>query len=106
MELQIIHLTVRLLDIKKKLDEDDDIDPLHMRHFSNNFGNVIKNAIGVVGISGLLASFWFFIAKRRRKEDEEEELEIRDNNKDSIKRDFRRYKTFTTFICETSQKRR
>ncbi|HDC9081120.1 TPA: hyperosmolarity resistance protein Ebh [Staphylococcus aureus] len=70
---------------KKKLDEDDDIDPLHMRHFSNNFGNVIKNAIGVVGISGLLASFWFFIAKRRRKEDEEEELEIRDNNKDSIK---------------------
>ncbi|MGT2652844.1 DUF1542 domain-containing protein [Staphylococcus aureus] len=53
---------------KKKLDEDDDIDPLHMRHFSNNFGNVIKNAIGVVGISGLLASFWFFIAKRRRKE--------------------------------------
>lgn len=69
---------------KKKLDEDDDIDPLHMRHFSNNFGNVIKNAIGVVGISGLLASFWFFIAKRRRKEDEEE-LEIRDNNKDSIK---------------------
>ncbi|HDJ1277610.1 TPA: DUF1542 domain-containing protein, partial [Staphylococcus aureus] len=29
---------------KKKLDEDDDIDPLHMRHFSNNFGNVIKNA--------------------------------------------------------------
>ncbi len=47
-----------------------------MRHFSNNFGNVIKNAIGVVGISGLLASFWFFIAKRRRKEDEEEELEI------------------------------
>ncbi|HHE5704735.1 TPA: hyperosmolarity resistance protein Ebh [Staphylococcus aureus] len=70
---------------KKKIDEDDDIDPLHMRHFSNNFGNVIKNAIGVVGISGLLASFWFFIAKRRRKEDEEEELEIRDNNKDSIK---------------------
>ncbi len=70
---------------KQKLDEDDDIDPLHMRHFSNNFGNVIKNAIGVVGISGLLASFWFFIAKRRRKEDEEEELEIRDNNKDSIK---------------------
>lgn len=70
---------------KKKLDEDDDIDPLHMRHFSNNFGNVIKNAIGVVGISGLLASFWFFIAKRRRKEDEEEELEIRDNNKDSLK---------------------
>ncbi|MGJ9834193.1 DUF1542 domain-containing protein, partial [Staphylococcus aureus] len=70
---------------KKKLDEDDDIDPLHMRHFSNNFGNVIKNAIGVVGISGLLASFWFFIAKRRRKEDEEEELETRDNNKDSIK---------------------
>ncbi len=70
---------------KKKNDEDDDIDPLHMRHFSNNFGNVIKNAIGVVGISGLLASFWFFIAKRRRKEDEEEELEIRDNNKDSIK---------------------
>ncbi len=57
---------------KKKLDEDDDIDPLHMRHFSNNFGNVIKNAIGVVGISGLLASFWFFIAKRRRKEDEED----------------------------------
>ena len=53
-----------------------------MRHFSNNFGNVIKNAIGVVGISGLLASFWFFIAKRRRKEDEEEELEKRDNNKD------------------------
>ncbi|WP_303750679.1 DUF1542 domain-containing protein, partial [Staphylococcus aureus] len=70
---------------KKKIDEDDDIDPLHMRHFRNNFGNVIKNAIGVVGISGLLASFWFFIAKRRRKEDEEEELEIRDNNKDSIK---------------------
>ena len=57
---------------KKKLDEDDDIDPLHMRHFSNNFGNVIKNAIGVVGIYGLLASFWFFIAKRRRKEDEED----------------------------------
>ncbi len=46
---------------------------------------LLKNAIGVVGISGLLASFWFFIAKRRRKEDEEEELEIRDNNKDSIK---------------------
>ncbi len=57
-----------------------------MRHFSNNFGQGYeKNAIGVVGISGLLASFWFFIAKRRRKEDEEEELEIRDNNKDSIK---------------------
>ncbi len=46
-----------------------------MRHFSNNFGNVINNAIGVVVISWLLV-FWFFIAKRRRKEDEEEELEI------------------------------
>jgi LPXTG-motif cell wall-anchored protein len=45
---------------------------------------VIKNALGVVGISGLLASFWFFIAKRRRKEDEEEELEIRDNSNDNI----------------------
>ncbi|HDG8500970.1 TPA: DUF1542 domain-containing protein, partial [Staphylococcus aureus] len=70
---------------KKKHDEDDEIDPLHMRHFSNNFGNVIKNALGVVGISGLLASFWFFIAKRRRKDEEEEELEIRDNNKDEKK---------------------
>ncbi|HDP4358820.1 TPA: GA module-containing protein, partial [Staphylococcus aureus] len=66
---------------KKKLDEDDDIDPLHMRHFSNNFGNVIKNAIGVVGISGLLASFWFFIAKRRRKEDEED-VEVTNENTD------------------------
>ncbi len=71
---------------KKKLDEDDDIDPLHMRHFSNNFGNVIKNAIGVVGIylvyelvSG--SSLPNVVVK----EDEEEELEIRDNNKDSIK---------------------
>ena len=44
MELQIIHLTVRLLDIKE-IDEDDDIDPLHMRHFSNNFGNVIKTLL-------------------------------------------------------------
>ncbi|HHV8922384.1 TPA: DUF1542 domain-containing protein, partial [Staphylococcus aureus] len=70
---------------KKKQDEDDEIDPLHMRHFGNHFGNVIKNALGVVGISGLLASFWFFIAKRRRKEDEEEELEIRDNSKDKKK---------------------
>ncbi|MEJ3492533.1 DUF1542 domain-containing protein, partial [Staphylococcus aureus] len=70
---------------KKKHDEDDEIDPLHMRHFSNNFGNVIKNALGVIGISGLLASFWFFIAKRRRKDEEEEELEIRDNNKDEKK---------------------
>lgn len=70
---------------KKKHDEDDEIDPLHMHHFSNNFGNVIKNALGVVGISGLLASFWFFIAKRRRKDEEEEELEIRDNNKDEKK---------------------
>ncbi|MCE3427308.1 hypothetical protein LCD22_14930, partial [Staphylococcus aureus] len=59
---------------KKKLDQDDEIDPLHMRHFGDRIGNVIKNALGVVGISGLLASFWFFIAKRRRKEDEEEEL--------------------------------
>ncbi|HHC9374707.1 TPA: DUF1542 domain-containing protein [Staphylococcus aureus] len=66
---------------KKKIDEDDDIDPLHMRHFSNNFGNVIKNAIGVVGISGLLASFWFFIAKRRRKEDEED-VEVTNENTD------------------------
>lgn len=56
---------------KKKLDQDDEIDPLHMRHFGDRIGNVIKNALGVVGISGLLASFWFFIAKRRRKEDEE-----------------------------------
>ena len=38
------HLTVRLLDIKE-IDEDDDIDPLHMRHFSNNFGNVIKTLL-------------------------------------------------------------
>ena len=30
---------------KKKIDEDDDIDPLHMRHFSNNFGNVIKTLL-------------------------------------------------------------
>ncbi|ENL44162.1 hypothetical protein B466_01766 [Staphylococcus aureus M0877] len=57
---------------KKKLDQDDEIDPLHMRHFGDRIGNVIKNALGVVGISGLLASYWFFIAKRRRKEDEEE----------------------------------
>ncbi len=70
---------------KKKLDQDDEIDPLHMRHFGVRIGNVIKNALGVVGISGLLASFWFFIAKRRRKEDEEEELEIRDNSKDKKK---------------------
>lgn len=70
---------------KKKLDQDDEIDPLHMRHFGDRIGNVIKNALGVVGISGLLASFWFFIAKRRRKEDEEEELEIRDNSKDKKK---------------------
>ncbi|HHR7631847.1 TPA: DUF1542 domain-containing protein, partial [Staphylococcus aureus] len=70
---------------KKKLDQDDEIDPLHMRHFGDRIGNVIKNALGVVGISGLLASFWFFIVKRRRKEDEEEELEIRDNSKDKKK---------------------
>ncbi|HDJ5125597.1 TPA: GA module-containing protein, partial [Staphylococcus aureus] len=70
---------------KKKLDQDDEIDPLHMRHFGDRIGNVIKKALGVVGISGLLASFWFFIAKRRRKEDEEEELEIRDNSKDKKK---------------------
>ncbi|NDR17316.1 DUF1542 domain-containing protein, partial [Staphylococcus aureus] len=70
---------------KKKLDQDDEIDPLHMRHFGDRIGNVIKNALGVVGISGLLASFWFFIAKRRRKEDEEEEMEIRDNSKDKKK---------------------
>ncbi|WP_047560700.1 DUF1542 domain-containing protein, partial [Staphylococcus schweitzeri] len=70
---------------KKKHEEDDDIDPLHMRHFGNNFSNVLKGALGVVGISGLLASFWFFIAKRRRKEDDEEELEIRENNKDTKK---------------------
>ncbi|HDI0971491.1 TPA: GA module-containing protein, partial [Staphylococcus aureus] len=70
---------------KKKLDQDDEIDPLHMRHFGDRIGNVIKNALGVVGISGLLASFWFFIAKRRHKEDEEEELEIRDNSKDKKK---------------------
>ncbi|HFQ1679192.1 TPA: DUF1542 domain-containing protein, partial [Staphylococcus aureus] len=70
---------------KKKLDQDDEIDPLHMRHFGDRIGNVIKNALGVVGIFGLLASFWFFIAKRRRKEDEEEELEIRDNSKDKKK---------------------
>ncbi|WP_218816305.1 DUF1542 domain-containing protein, partial [Staphylococcus argenteus] len=70
---------------KTKRDEDDEIDPLHMRHLGNNFGNIIKNAIGVVGISGLLASFWLFIAKRRRKEDEEEELEIRENSNDKEK---------------------
>ncbi len=70
---------------KKKLDQDDEIDPLHMRHFGDRIGNVIKNALGVVDISGLLASFWFFIAKRRRKEDEEEEMEIRDNSKDKKK---------------------
>lgn len=70
---------------KKKHEEDDNIDPLHMRHFGNNFSNVLKGALGVVGISGLLASFWFFIAKRRRKEDDEEELEIRENNKDTKK---------------------
>ena len=63
------------MDIKE-IDQDDEIDPLHMRHFGDRIGNVIKNALGVVGISGLLASFWFFIAKRRRKEDEEEELKL------------------------------
>ena len=42
---------------KKKLDQDDEIDPLHMRHFGDRIGNVIKNALGVVGISDyLLAS--------------------------------------------------
>ncbi|MDN8975048.1 hypothetical protein Q0P09_15830, partial [Staphylococcus aureus] len=48
---------------KKKLDQDDEIDTLHMRHFGDRIGNVIKNAHGVVGIYGLLASFWFLIAK-------------------------------------------
>ncbi|HDF0076321.1 TPA: GA module-containing protein, partial [Staphylococcus aureus] len=66
---------------KKKLDQDDEIDPLHMRHFGVRIGNVIKNALGVVGISGLLASFWFFIAKRRRKEDEED-VEVTNENTD------------------------
>ncbi len=52
---------------------------------------MLSKRTGVVGISGLLASFWFFIAKRRRKEDEEEELEIRDNSKDKEERFNRRY---------------
>lgn len=74
-----------IIGYKKKIDEDDDIDLFYMCYFSNNFGNVIKNVIGVVGIFGLLVSFWFFIVKCCCKEDEEEELEIRDNNKDLIK---------------------
>ena len=76
-----------------------------MRHFGDRIGNVIKNALGVVGISGLLASFWFFIAKRRRKEDEEEELEIR-YSKDKKKGSIEGTKHLPLFICETSQKRR
>ncbi|HEH8153133.1 TPA: GA module-containing protein, partial [Staphylococcus aureus] len=89
---------------KKKLDQDDEIDPLHMRHFGDRIGNVIKNALGVVGISGLLASFWFFIAKRSRKEDEEEELEIRDNSKDKKKGSIEGNKHLPLLLAERRRK--
>lgn len=42
---------------EKKSDQGGEIDPLHMCRFDGRVGNVIKNALDIVGISGLLASF-------------------------------------------------
>ena len=50
---------------------------------TDSIANVLKKTLGFVGISGLLASFWFVMAKRRRKGEEEEML----NHKDTIKDD-------------------
>ncbi len=68
---------------KSKQSKDKNNNHQNTHSVTDSIANVLKKTLGFVGISGLLASFWFVMAKRRRKEEEEEML----NHKDTIKDD-------------------
>lgn len=59
---------------KKDTDEPND-DFKHHKN-SNGFVDLLKNTLGFVGISSLLAGFWFILAKRRKKEEEDETVDL------------------------------
>ncbi|VXC69104.1 DUF1542 domain-containing protein [Staphylococcus pasteuri] len=66
---------------KSKQNKDKNNNHQNTHSVTDSIANVLKKTLGFVGISGLLASFWFVMAKRRRKEEEDEML----NHKDTIK---------------------
>ncbi|WP_422635971.1 DUF1542 domain-containing protein [Staphylococcus pasteuri] len=68
---------------KSKQSKDKNNNHQNTHSVTDSIANVLKKTLGFVGISGLLASFWFVMAKRRRKEEEDEML----NHKDTIKDD-------------------
>ncbi|WP_423831111.1 DUF1542 domain-containing protein [Staphylococcus warneri] len=55
-----------------KKDTEEPNDSFKHHKTSNGFIDLLKNTLGFVGISGLLAGFWFILAKRRKKEEEDE----------------------------------
>lgn len=59
---------------KKDTDEPND-DFKHHKN-SNGFVDLLKNTLGFVGISSLLAGFWFILAKRRKKKEEDETVDL------------------------------
>jgi len=55
-----------------KKDSEEPNDNFKHHKNSNGFVDLLKNTLGFVGISGLLAGFWFILAKRRKKDEEDE----------------------------------
>ncbi|WP_415918579.1 DUF1542 domain-containing protein [Staphylococcus warneri] len=70
---------------KPKTDDEEDNDNFKHHKNSNGFVDLIKNTLGFVGISSLLAGFWFILAKRRKKEEEEETVDYHTQEKEKNK---------------------